>query len=127
MKDPMLCEEVQKELANAAATGLSHAHDAHIADCPACRKARLLYTQIDELLMRTPMWEPPADFAERVVSRSIRPSSVRVNLRRGRPTAAAYLPANPLRQFALMLEGPFWVLRQYWSLTRGSFGLFVRR
>ena len=65
----MRCEDVQRYMAlnvpdPTAQTGVQ----AHLATCPACKSAGLLYAKIDEVLTAQPVWDPPQHFVRRLVS-----------------------------------------------------------
>jgi Zn-finger nucleic acid-binding protein len=121
----MNCEEVENELANGAvAAHLREALDAHIGACPKCRGMQRFYTDLDRMLKRAPVWNPPAGFAAGVAARAgARPASRdrvhRVHVQRP--------PDSVFSRFTVMIEGPLWVLRQYWSILFGSSGLLARR
>src|SRR5262245_57492762 len=67
----MRCEDVRQELAlDSSAAALTAAVKDHLANCPHCRRAQVFVSRVDVSLQRNPVWEPPEDFVNRVVSRA---------------------------------------------------------
>ena len=64
----MECELVERLLALGEITpDTRDAVNAHVASCDGCKRAALLYGDINEALAGEPAWHPPAGFASDVV------------------------------------------------------------
>lgn len=63
----MRCEDIQNHLAtDSQLSRLPAGIRAHLIECPVCRQAQAIYSEIDHQLREHPAWQPPSGFAERV-------------------------------------------------------------
>jgi predicted anti-sigma-YlaC factor YlaD len=64
----MHCDEAQEELARESITpALVTAVRDHLKECTACRSVQLLYSQMDDVLRRNFVWDPPEGFVQNIV------------------------------------------------------------
>lgn len=122
----MHCDEIQQALATGfIAPERQDEVSAHLDTCSACRDARLAYAHLDEVLSRSPVWEPPPGFAQRVAAGAARLAQARLQDERrqskvsrifGSVSTIADVATSLVADVGLRMAGPSWVLRQYWAL-----------